>query len=185
MNKKGTWGLWVSVILVIILILLIFFYFTLFSPRNEKLYSGDKALVNPISGLSHEEAISQFNESFITYLLYEIKAYNLHNPPLSGDTPKILVFVGDDSYGAEIDAGSIYVHKGGIEGQDIIIRTSKEESVNMLSNEDYVKESFQNGKSNIELAASKSVLFGKGYLSLYEQLTGKSVTGSVIRIYSD
>ena len=47
----------------------------------------------------------------------------------------------------------------------------------------YIKESFSSGKSEFELVANKATLFSKGYLSLYKDLTGKGITGSVIGIY--
>ena len=149
------------------------------------MYNTDKGikLINPISNLTQEEAIMQFNESFVSYLLYSIKAYNLHNPPLSSDTPKIKFLIGDDSYNAEIIDGLIKTQKIGINNEDIQIITTKSEAVKMLRDRDYVEQSFKLGNSRIELIAGKTTLFSKGYLNLYTKLTGKSVTGNTIRIY--
>lgn len=178
--------MWLSIVLVVVLVLAIFFYFVLYHPNYDakyelKISSGE--LVNPVSGLSLQEAEQQFNESFIYYMLYSIRAYNLHNPALSFDTPKIEIFVDGDPYNAEISGGEIYVSRGETENEDIIIRTTKREAIKMLQDKSYVSSSFAGGGSTIELVAGKTTLFGKGYLRLYEQLTGKSITGSVIRIY--
>ena len=187
MNKKGKWIFWVSLIIVLVLIGVLFFYFVLYKPQHDSAYMQNEQkgeIINPVGNLSIEEAITNFDESFLFYLLYSIKAYNLHNPPLSSDKPKINILVDDDFYNAVIENGRIDISIGEIENPDIIIRTSKEESVKMLKNKGYIQESFSSERSKIELKASKSVLFSKGYLSLYNEITGKSVTGNVIRIYT-
>ena len=184
MNKKGKWVLWVSIALVVVLVIGMFFYFAMFSPQNERAYA-DSEVKNPSVGLTTEEAVMQFDESFVFYILYSIKAYNLHNPPLSSNTPKIEFLIDDESFNAEIVDGAINVKKGIIADEDIIIRTTKEEGVKMTQSKDYVQESFSSGKSGIELVAGKVNLFSKGYLNMYTELTGKSVTGNVIRIYAN
>lgn len=47
----------------------------------------------------------------------------------------------------------------------------------------YIKQSVQEGKTSFELKASYTTLFSKGYLNIYKEITGKSFTGSVIRIF--
>ena len=188
MNKKGTWILWISIAFVLLLIVGIFLYFSLSGPNYdaryaEKISSGE--LVNPVYALTEEQAVLAFDESFIYYLLYSIKAYNLHSPPLSSDSPKIEIFIGNQTYNVEIEKGVIYVKRGEVVEKDIIIRTNAVEAVNMLKNKDYVQESFLNGNSNIERVASQTTLFGKGYLKMYNELTGKGLTGNVIKIYID
>lgn len=181
--KRGGWALWVSVFFVVFLIVFLFFYFTLYSrDRNvQQIY-----LENPISNLTDSQAVEKFDESFVTYLLYSIKAHTfLHNPPLSKELPEIIVYVDELVYNSFVEDGIVKVGKGEIESPDIKIRTTKLEAVNMLRNKDYVKESFNSGKSGVELVAGKAVLFSKGYLNFYSELNGKSVTGNVIRIYAD
>ncbi len=178
----------ISILLVVILVVIMFYYFALRSPDYSSLYesrikSGE--LVNPIEGKSIEEAIADFDETFVHYLLYTIKAYNLHNPPLSSDIPKIEVYVEDEIYNAKIIKGDIIVKRGAIDEEDISITTSREEAVNMIKTKNYVIESFKNKKSNIELKAEKSILFAKGYLNLYNEITGESVTGNVIEVYTN
>ena len=186
MNKRGSKFYWISVILLIILVVIIFFYFVLFNPHN-KFYSEEVKsgrLINPASNLSIEQGVKEFDESYVFYLLYSIGAYNLHNPPLSYDKPRIEIDTEDKIYNAVIEGGKINVFLGEIDDEDIRIKTTKEELVLVLKNKDYFKESFSSGKSSMDLVADKTKLFSKGYLNLYKELTGKSVTGSVIRIYT-
>ena len=183
MDKRGSLFLWISIILVVALVAAIFFYFVMFNPNNEKVYAGQE-IKNPAANLTTEEAIMAFDEDFVFYLLYSIKAYNLHNPPLSSNMPKMEIHAGDDVFNAVIDNGMINIKLGKIESRDAIITTSREEVVKMLKDRDYVTKSFNDGKSTIELVADKTTLFAKGYLNLYTELTGKSVTGNVIRIYT-
>ena len=59
-------------------------------------------MLNPTDNLNDKQATAQFNESFVFYILYNIKAYNLHNPPISSDTPKVEFSIDNDIYNAEI-----------------------------------------------------------------------------------
>lgn len=181
MNKRGAWWLWVSIGLAVFLIIVAFLYFALFRQDNSGLYS-QVQIKNPAAGMSSAEAIAAFDESFVSYLLYAIKAYNLHNPPLSSDYPKLEIRVEDQTYGASVIKGIINVSKGAMADKDVIIKTTKEEAVKMMGDRNYVTKSFNDGKSTIELVASKTTLFAKGYLGMYTELTGKSVTGNLIRI---
>ncbi|MCX8159246.1 MAG: hypothetical protein N3D20_03095 [Candidatus Pacearchaeota archaeon] len=181
MAKRGSWALPISVFLVIALIIIIFFWFALFKTGNVVYYGQD--IKNPADGLTIEEAILRFNEDFVFYLLYKIEAYNLHNPPLTKDLPKMEIIVGDDIYNAVIDGGRIFVGNGKIDKKDVVIRTTKEEIVKMMIDVNYVKKSFNDGKSSIKLVASKTTLFAKGYLNLYNKLIGNSITGNVVRMY--
>ncbi len=183
MDKRG-WIVWVSIALVVVLIGSAFFYFALFNRDNSSVYSSYN-LKNPIGNLSDEEAVLAFDESFVFYLLYEIKAYNLHNPPFSSDIPRIEINVGDDVFGATVDRGIINVTKGRIAKRDIIITTTKSEAVKMLRDKSYVVKSFNDKMSSIELVADRTTLFAKGYLGMYSELTGNSITGNVIRILAD
>jgi len=169
------WFLLSFFLIVLILAALIYYFF--FHTTG---YRGSSNVTNPAANLSIEEAVAQFNSGFIYYLLYSIKAYNLHNPLFSSDTPKIEIHVGADIYNAIIENGNIKVQNGEIANKDIIIVTTKEDAVKMMKDTTYVQDSFRNGNSQIELVAGKTTLFMKGYLNLYSELTGKSMTGSVI-----
>ena len=190
MNTKGKSHLFliISVLLVVVLIIVMFYYFALRAPDYTSLYenrikSGE--LVNPIEGKSIEEAIADFDDSFVLYILYMIKAYNLHNPPLSSNKPQIEFIIDEEVYSAVVDDGLISVQKRRIDEKDAIIKMGRKEGVKIIRDPSYITKSFENGGSDIELVAEKSTLFSKGYLNLYTEITGKSVTGNVVRIYTD
>ena len=133
---------------------------------------GGSRLVNPAEGLSIEEAVKKFDGSFVAYILISIGAYNLHPPMFGSDTPKIEFYIWDEKYNAEIIDGKINVQKGEIAERDIIIWTSAEEAVKMVKDKNYISESFKTGASKVELVAGKIELAMKGYISLYDELTG-------------
>lgn len=156
-----------SILAVVILTGAAFAYFS-FSAKS----GGGSGVVlkNPVAELSDEEAGRLFDDRFISYLLYAIDADELRNVPLTSDTPKIELRVGDDLYFAEIVSGRVIVKKGDVSEEDIVLITSKEEAVKMLRDLNYVRESFQNGESVIELKAGQTKLFAKGYLKIYDRL---------------
>lgn len=182
MSKRGSAVFWISAALVVFLVIAVFLYFALFKPNNSATYSN---LKNPVEGLSDSQAVAAFDESFVYYLLSSIKAYNLHNIPLSSNYPRMETDVGGEIFNANVKNGVISVSRGEITNEDVVIRTTKEEAVLMLRDKNYVTKSFNDGKSSIELVADKTTLFAKGYLNMYNELTGKSITGDIIRISTD
>jgi hypothetical protein len=159
----------IFVVLFVVLLIGAFIFF--FSASDET--SEHITMQNPVANLTDEEAVVQFDESFVLYLLYSIGADELHNPPLSSDTPKIEVCVNDEIFSAEIKKGSVSVSRDTFADKDIIIQTTKQEAVKMLRDKNYVAVSFTEGLSTIELVESKIRLAAKGYLGIYEELTGK------------
>jgi hypothetical protein len=132
-----------------------------------------QVIENPVKNLNDRKAVELFDEGFVLYLLYSIGAGNLHEPPLSNDLPKIGVYVDEDFYGATVKDGLISVINGDIGEEDIIIRTTAYEIVQMIRDNSYVSESFGGGGSGIELIAGKVKLASKGYYRLYTGLTGE------------
>jgi hypothetical protein len=171
-NKRKKKKLVIVLILVVLISLSLIGWYLFVGPDYSDLYLGSgKILKNPVSGLSIDEAVMNFDESGIYYLLVALKTYNLHSPPLSSNNPKIEIIVDDDIYSAIIDKGVIKIFKGEIEGEDIVIYTSKVEAVKMLKNLSYVLNSFKNGLLRVELVAGEIELVSKGYLELYKTLT--------------
>lgn len=167
-NKKRILIIAISAILIISLLILSYYFF-FYSAKNQ---GTGKKLKNPAEGLTFEEAVAKFDESFVLYLLASLEAYKLHNMPLSSETPKIEFYIGDDVYNAEIIKGSINVKKGEINDEDITITTTKEEGVKMLLDKNYIDDSFKEGKSSAELVAGKLELAAKGYLEIYDNFAG-------------
>jgi len=172
---KGGSKLLLFIIIILVLLILtviaVIGYLLFFGGDYEEVYQ-NREIVDPTKNLSVEESVQKFDETFIYYVLYSIKAYNLHEPPLSSDKPKIAFYVENEAYNAIIDEGEILVSKGDLSGIDIIIRTTKEEAVKMIKDKDYIETSFRLKRSGLELVAGKTKLASKGYLQLYRQLTG-------------
>lgn len=116
----------------------------------------------------------QISEDHVTSFLTNIGANNLQNPPFSGDTPKINVLIDSQEFQAEVIDKKLQVKMGLAQKPDIIIRTTREEAIKMFKDKNYISSSFGEGKSSVELMAGKPILFAKGYLGLYQKLTGKS-----------
>lgn len=179
---KKMWFI-VGIVLVFILVIAMFLYFAMAVPQKPR---AGTEIINPTKGLSNEQAVLQFDKTYIDYLVFAIGGWKLHNPPLSEETPKIKIVIGSELYVSEVVDGQISTQQKDIDNEDIIITATKEEIVSIISSENMeekVKESAQQGKTNIELKAGYTTLFSKGYLSIYKDLTGKSLTGSVIRIF--
>jgi len=177
--EKGTkiiFGLIIAIFVVALAIVGIFVYYTYGSFNQSNVGEGGSGTVlqNPSSGKSLEQATADFDESFVRYILYSIGANGLHRAPFSGDDPKIEFHIDEDVYSATIVSGNINVEKGSLKKKDMIIKTSKEEAVKMTQSRDYIGQSFSEGLSEFELVASNLKLASKGYLGLYEELTGES-----------
>ena len=184
MNKKGAWAFWVSISLIVLLLIVSFLYFALYNPNNSMAYTGEVIRSSSL-GSSSSQALSNVDGNSVLYLLSSMRAYNLHNPPLSSDYPKIEIDVSGQIFSASVKKGVISLDNNPFLKKDLILRTTKEEVLAMINDRDYIKNSFNSGKSRIELVASKFTLFAKGYLGLYNEIVGKSVTGNVIRVATD
>jgi len=169
-----TWLVIVLVVLGIVFAVGGYFAYYVFVGPDYSSNSGN-GLENPVGGLTDTEAVLQFDEDFVLYLLYSIEANKLHRPPLSDNRPKIEIRAGNVPFNAEVFKGAITVREGTIGNEDIVITTTKSEAVRMLRNPAYVVESFRSGKSTIILEASEVSLAAKGYLSLYQKLTGEKI----------
>jgi hypothetical protein len=170
-------------ILAVVLVIVGMFFFMSTSRGNSDVVLVE--LENPAEGLSIEEAVEVFDEEFVFYLMASVGAQNLHNPPLSRNKPKIEVDVGDESYSVVVEKGNFAITRGEMEDEDLYLQTTKEEAIKMMGDKKEIQESFGGGRSSVELKAGKSELFAKGYLNLYTELTGKSITGNVVRIYAE
>ena len=178
MKRKGWIILIVSVLaLLIILFGLVIFYFFYYAPPVPT-SSGGAVFVqvrNPIAGLNDSEALAQFNVMYIRYLLAIVNATRLHNPPLSSNIPKINFYIEDQTYHATVDKGLVGVASGEIANGDISIHTTRAEIIKMLKDPTNIPLSFSNGGSSVDMVAGKLSLALKGYVQLYESLTGKKL----------
>jgi len=165
----------IILLLIIILIVLVgaYIFFNPFAHKPETSFT-NKTINKTTVGIEQ-----------INLILYNIKAYELHNVPLSSNTPKIEFIIGNEAYNTEIIKGSIITKKGEIENEDIGIIASKEEFIKILNSENLkqaLQESVNQGNTRLETFAGNTKLLAKGYLSLYKEITGKSFTGDVVKI---
>jgi hypothetical protein len=178
-DKKGKVVLWIIVIVLLLIIagVGVYAYYTIYgfgsSGGNMGNGGGGPSLRQIISNISNEEAVNLFDRDFVLYLLYSIGAQGVHKVPFGSENPVIEIDVGGEVYNAEVVDGKIIVRDGGIDNEDIRIVSSKEEGIKMIRDQNYVVNSFREGKSSVEMVAGELELAGKGYLSLYNKLTGE------------
>ncbi len=122
--------------------------------------------------------VTEIVPQHITSLLNSMKAYELHNPPLSKDTPKIKTIVGERIFSSEVKKKVITTTEGDTEKPDIIISSDKETFLDVINSGNAkaaIEQGVNSGIIQIEMTASKTRLFFKGYLSLYKEITGKEL----------
>jgi len=191
-NKYRTTKKVIKVLLVIfavILILLIVFAagFLIKKPKIEI------HLENPLAGITLkytneagytnrtaviEEAVIEFNEDYINYILAALGVGYLHKSPLF-ENPLIEFDLEGDVWNSEVTEGMPGSERGSIDNEDLRISISKEEAIEAILSEnieEFMKESVSNGNTKIEMIAGKPELFSKGYLEMYKELTGKEVS---------
>ena len=187
MNKVVV-GLIFGIFMVLFLIMgsLVYFAF-IHEPQIDKpvVDKPDVAGINTSQSLSNVEIKSEY----ITYILTEIGAYKLSNPPLSSKTPKIIVDVEGTLFYAEVVDNKITTTKTSFTDTDLKFITTKKVVIDTINSEDIggnFKDSINSGETDFEMIASEKTLFLKGYLDLYEELTGEevSITGGVIKVTS-
>lgn len=130
---------------------------------------GEKIIVIKIHDVE-DLTISEIEKEIVNYASVVMKLYNLHNIPFTSITPKIQIYIDENTYFVEVSKGNIIINEGEGENEDIIIRTTHDEIFKIIKGEISAEESFSLGKTSIELVANKVILFSKGYLSLYEDL---------------
>jgi hypothetical protein len=126
-----------------------------------------------------EQAEMEFDQDYINYVLFAMSAWRLHNPPFSTDTPKIKVVLdGNDLYLSEVIDGSISTNGGNVEEFDIVITSTKNEIIKAMLSEDmtdFMQTSVREGRTGIEVIAGYVTLATKGYVQMYEDVTGESL----------
>ena len=125
-----------------------------------------------------ERAELEFDKDYINYVLYAMSAYELHNPPLSDSKPKIRVLVDEENYYSIVEEGNVSTFLEEVENPDMGIKISKREVIEAMLVEDmtlFMKESVFNGRTEIELIANKFTLASKGYLQMYNDITGEDL----------
>jgi len=125
-----------------------------------------------------EEAIFEFNEDYINYILAALGTGYLHKSILGGD-PVIELNLEEEIWHAKIVGGIPESVNQETDKEDLRVIISKEEAVKAILSEDieqFMKDSVNRGDIQLELVASKAELFTKGYLDMYKRLTGEEVS---------
>ncbi|MDD5012206.1 MAG: hypothetical protein PHQ66_00975 [Candidatus Nanoarchaeia archaeon] len=104
----------------------------------------------------------------IKALINGLQLQDIHEVPFADKTPKIQLYITEDiyfvnAYYIEIVKGDVIIHDGESDKEDIIIRTTRDEIMKMVENNDYAEESFLSGRTEIEEVGEDFVLFSKGY----------------------
>lgn len=123
------------------------------------------------------QGVLEFDGEYINYLLVALGVGNLHKSLLYGN-PFIEFNLGNETWSSELINGMLNTKEQSIENEDLIITISKEEAVRALLSpnvEQFMKDSVDNGGTQIEMIAGKTELFTKGYLDMYTQLTGEVI----------
>ena len=109
---------------------------------------------------------------FLSYLLNEIGAWELHKNPLTFEKPVITFDISGQTFYSVID-GEIETFEGSNEEADMTFKTEKIDLVKAMLDEDPAEvftESIQEGDTEVDMIASETELFSKGYLNLYDSL---------------
>ena len=123
-----------------------------------------------------EKAEIEFDYNYINYVLFAMSAWKLHNPPLSSETPKIMVVVGEETYYSEVINTEISTYLEEVGEEDIVVTISKQEVIQAMLAEDmaeFMKQSVANRETQMELVAGSLTLASKGYLQMYKDITGE------------
>jgi hypothetical protein len=164
-------------VLSLLFILIAFFAaFTIYTLTS----GGQKlTLTNPLTGYAisgqpttHNSQQIEITPEFVTYLLNEIGAYDLHKNPLTRERP-IINFKIEDKNFHSIIGNNIETSAGLSDKADIQLNTNKQQIIDAVSSQNpraSVKASVQSGATQIDLKTSETELFAKGYLKLYNAL---------------
>jgi hypothetical protein len=124
-----------------------------------------------------DEAMINFNEGYINYLLVALGVGNLHSSFIYGN-PSIEFVLGEEVWNSEVSEGGLDTEKSSAEKPDLRVVISKNEAVEALlasDIEEYMKESVSSGRTTIEMVAGYIELGSKGYLQMYKDLTGEEL----------
>ncbi|MBN1645879.1 hypothetical protein JW868_02450 [Candidatus Woesearchaeota archaeon] len=130
------------------------------------------------SSQAAQEELDEVVENFepepehVDYLLNEIDAYKLHEPPLGDEIPVMEVHITDDNtyFAVQVVDNQIETTEGRADNPDLIIHGSKLTILQLL-NEENIMESIgsyaESGAVWVEPLKPESELAAKGYLAIY------------------
>jgi uncharacterized protein YneF (UPF0154 family) len=170
------WWIWVLIILLVLGGLGFVVYGMFFASSDIDRVLEERNIENPTLGKTTQQAVLEFDQSFVEYLLYSIGAGDLRKVPLTSNRPKVIIEIEGEVYYAYVKSGVVNFDVDIPRDEvDMILKTTKEEAVKMIKDKDYIKESFRTGLSEIEIVSGNAELFAKGYLKIYQTLTGEDL----------
>lgn len=123
------------------------------------------------------QAVLNFNESYIDYILFGLGCEKLHSGIGFGN-PIIETVVDNEEFTSEIiDKIPRTAHANFVNNSDIKIKISKDIAIKSLLSNDiklFIKDSVKNNNIEIEKVAGDVELFSKGYLDLYKELSSNN-----------
>jgi len=125
-----------------------------------------------------EQGVMDFNAEYINYLLVAMGVGNLHKSMIGYGNPKIEFVLDDEVWSTELTRNGFNTGQVSIDDPDLRISMSKEEAVEALIAEnavEFMKTSVYNGGTGVEMIAGKVELGSKGYLAMYNELTGEEI----------
>lgn len=186
-----TWLVFVLIIIAAIIGLGIYTYTSIISPR------ADKPLIEPVPIPTQTQQLQSVTakepvveEEHIQYLVNELGGYNLHDHPVNNEAA-VMEFqvVGSDPNNPRLFTITIkdnypLVADGAATNPDIRLHATETILLELLQADDFntkVVELVNDGSMWIEVLADETTLAMKGYLSIYQQLTGDEtqITGNV------
>ena len=170
-----------EILIAVLIMLLLIAIASLIYLFNNSFRSNDQLIItknnkrlemaNPIVKVDDKEALSSFNNSYVFFWLYRMKADSLHPSISDQDPPRIEIFIEGINYTASIINEYIVLSEIKKSNPDILIETTKDEIIKMLRKQGYVSESFISKKSNITLYSEIPTLASKGYNQFIAELT--------------
>ncbi len=174
--------------IAIALLITLVLFFSLTSLAYTVFFDQQKSQIpNPLLGFMITEGTSsqqitydqiKITPDFISFLLNEIGAWQLHKNPLTLENPIINFQVGTETFYSEIGT-EIKTYEGSSEITDLQFNTNRQDLIDAILS-DNPKEIFEKsialGRTQIDVKVSEAELFAKGYLGLYEILMSNSRT---------
>ena len=128
------------------------------------------------SSSTHQQEITidqiEITPEFISYLLNELAAWQLHKNPLNFEKPIINFKIGDQNFYSEIGK-EIKTYEGLDQKADLQFDTNKADFIKAITSDNpqtVLKQSLTNGGTHLEIFASEAELFSKGYFKFYDFL---------------
>jgi len=181
-----------AILLIILILVSIFIYYVIFNPKESQKDKGENPFKDQVKDLIDEEDVviqdntnppvnqiqKPIKEEHISYVLYELEADKLHNPPASAEIPVMRLDVDGTIFMARVINNEITVEKGKVEGEDIRVITTRKAIIDAVKSDDAVqiiRGSINSGESKLEIVSDRKELLMKGYLDIYKELTREQV----------